>query len=515
MTWAVLVRGIPHSLLLMVVLVPVAAAQPPSDPLGELIAQQAAAPGYPGAAGRLGMYYHAHEQYAEALPWYEHAQALAPDRWRWPYLAGLSLMEAARPEDALALLAEALALAPEQEAVAVLYAQVLLSLGRLEAADEMLAQAMVQHQDSAALLAEEGLLRLAQRRYGDSVSRLRRALELQPDASRLQHPLASALRASGDRQGAREALSAAGKQSPRFDDPAGDEMRSLSQSYAFYMSQGLLAAANGDLPAARELLERALAASPDNPTVGVNYARVLESGGDVAGARAALQRVLQANPGHAPAWRNLGVLAELQAQDAQALESYRTAVELDPEDFRARLLAGSAALRLREMSQAAEQFAAASRLKPERDELLMSQAVAQWAVSCPNAIDTALQLVQRRPEDPAALLLYIRLASTCADAPPQARANALNAARNLSQLYPGPVLKISLAMAEAASGAFEQAAVLHESATQSLVPELTADQQKSLAALLERYRAGQAADQPFVLNEQVLNPPRLTPADRR
>ncbi len=507
------------SLLLLILLATAAAAQQPpdplADPLAELVAQQAASPRDPGAAGRLGMYYHAHEQYAEALPWYEHAQALAPDRWRWPYLAGLAHMESARPKEALAPLSEAFALTSDQESVGVLLAQVLLSLGRLDKADRVLGQSLTQHPDSAALLAEQGLLRLAQGRFADAADRLRRALELQPAASRLRHPLASALRASGNREGAREALAAAGKQSPRFDDPAGDEMRSLSQSYAFYMSQGLLAAASGDLNAARQLLERALAASPENPTVGVNYARVLESDGDLEGSRAALQRVLQVNPDHAPAWRNLGVLAELEGEDSQALDSYRKAVALDPEDFRSRLLAGSAALRLREMALAAEQYAEAARLKPERDELLMSQAVAQWSVSCPKAIETALKLVQRRPEDPAALLLYIRLASTCDDAPPQARSNALNAARNLSQLYPGPVLKLSLAMAEAASGAYEDAAALHEAAAQTLAPEITTAQQNALAALLARYRAGQPSDQPFVLNEQVLNPPRLTPADRR
>lgn len=494
---------------------PSATAETVQDLLGKLVSRQEASPDDPAAIGQLAMYYHAHEQYAQALDWYQQARNLDRGNWRWPYLTGLALVESARAGDAEAPLRDAFAMAPQQAAIGVNLGRALINLGRLEEAGEILQRAQSENPQSAPVLAELGIVALAQGHFDSAIEHLRGALAIDPGASRLFHPLASALRASGNRAGAREALAQAGNIAPRLSDPVADEMRALSQSYAFYMSQGLLAAANADWRSARTLLERAVAANPQSAVVGVNFARVLESAGDKAAAEQELHRVLQHNPKHAPALFNLGALAELVGDDEGALDYYQASLALDPEDFPTRLLAGSAALRLDQMTVAAGHFAAAARLKPERDELLVQLAVAQWADNCEAAIDTALNLVQRRPQDPAAAALYVRLASNCPGAPDQARINALNAAGNLSRLNPGPAMQISVAMAEAATGNFGRAAQVHEAAQTALEPSLTPDQRQSLSELLANYRDRRPANRPFVLNEQVLKPPRLTPAERR
>ncbi len=485
------------------------------DLLAELTARQQAAPRDSEAAGNLGRYFHAHEQLDQALQWYARAIDLKPEEWRWHYLAGLALTEGAQAQPALQYLRKAYQLSPEGEAVAVQLARMASTLGQFDEAIGVLTETVVNNPESAAVLSELGIASLASGNPAAAVSYLQQALLVEPGADRLYFPLANALRATGDRQAARLAASKAGAKAPRLIDPVADEMRSMSRSYSFYMSQGLLAASSGDLPAARDLLQRAVEQNPTDPTVGVNFARVLENLGEQALAEIELKRVLEHNSANAPAWFNLGVLAELAGDDTLALQRYNQALSINPEDFRSRLLAASAAMRLNQFDLASEHYALAAQLKPERDELLVRQAISQWRGDCASAVATALRVVQRRPEDPAALTLYIRLVSTCPSAPAEAANNALNAARNLAQLDSSPVMGINLAMAEAASGNYASAVKIHQQAISSLGGQLTASQRQVLDQLGQRYQAQQLSNRPFIFNEQVLNPPRLTPADRR
>ncbi len=483
--------------------------------LDELKAQQAAAPLSAEAAAQIAMYYQAHERHDQAQPWYATARSLDPGDWRWPYLAGLNFSEMARAGEALPAFQQSYQLAPQQLAVAVNLAAALSTLGDLDQATRVLQAAKAAHPNSAAVLGELGILMLAAGSPESAAQLLREALDIEPTASRLNYPLASALRASGEPAAARLAANNAGPVAPRLEDPTADAMRSLSQSYAFYMSQGLLAASSGDWSAAQRLLQRAVEENPADPTAGVNLARVLESQGELGAAAQQLDRVLKQNPQHAPAWFNLGVLAELAGDDETALERYVEALALDPTDFRSQLLAAAAAMRLGQYDRASRHYASAAQLKPERDELLVRVAVSQWHNNCASALQTALELVQRRPEDPAALVLYIRMASTCEGAPKQARVNALNAAGNLSRLDPSPAMQINLAMAQAANGDFAKARVSHQQATAALEALVSPAQGQSMHALDLRYRDQQLANLPFLLNEQVLLPPRLTAEDRR
>ncbi|MFK7957843.1 MAG: tetratricopeptide repeat protein [Lysobacterales bacterium] len=483
--------------------------------LDDLRAMQQANPLDSKSAGDLGRYYHAHEQLDEALLWYAAAIDLKAEDWRWHYLSGLAFTEAARAQEALTALRTAYELAPGSEAVAVQLARISSTLGQFDETVRVLSEALKRNPGSTAVLSELGIASLASGNPSAAVNYLRQALQAEPGANRLYYPLANALRATGNRDAAREAVSQAGSIAPRLADPVADEMRGMSRSYAFYMSQGLLAASSGDLPAARSLLQRAVEQNPADPTVGVNFARVLESLGELALAEAQLERVLGLNPTHGPAWFNLGVLAELAEDDALALKRYETALSMDPDDFRSHLLAASAALRLNQHESAAVHYAQAAQLKPERDELLVRQAVSQWQGDCANAVATALKVVQRRPEDPAALVLYIRLVSTCPAAAAQAINNALNAARNLARLDSSPIMQINLAMAEAASGNYAEAKRVHRLAVSALEHDLSASQREVMGELAQRYQAQQRSNRPFLLNEQVLQPARLTAADRR
>ena len=88
-------------------------------------------------------------------------------------------------------------------------------------------------------------------------------------------------------------------------------MRSLSGSYAYYMSLGLTAARNRDFPRALSLMERAVEANPESPEAWINLARMHEALGDSERAVSILDRVLRDFPDNALAWFNRGAIREV------------------------------------------------------------------------------------------------------------------------------------------------------------------------------------------------------------
>ena len=184
------------------------------------------------AHGELGMFYQAHEFYAEAAAVYRQARQLAPDEARWWYLSAVVAQSLGDVTGAAELLRQTLALAPESEAAAVTLAR-LHRLNGDEASARRLLEQVLSRADSAAAHAELGQMALAQGDGQRAVSHLQAALALQPAARTLYHPLAAALRSTGEVAAARAALAQAGPGTPRLADQWMDQMQRHSRSGAF------------------------------------------------------------------------------------------------------------------------------------------------------------------------------------------------------------------------------------------------------------------------------------------
>lgn len=510
-------------LALALLLGQVAAAQdlPPIPELDGAVGQAARplletlrkAPDQAESAGDLAMLLHAHEMLEWARPWYRLARRLAPDQARWWYLGALADEASGDTQAAHEGYRRSLELAPGEQAAAVRLARLLRLAGDRSGARELLER--VTDPESPAVMAELAQLALAQGDWARAAEWLEAALAAQPQARSLYHPLALALRNGGDVAAARAALEMAGPGAPRMADPWHDDMQRRSQSAAFFMSQGLTASRNGDYPAALALLQRAASLEPDNALVAVNLARAQESNGLLADAEATLNALLGRQPDHAPAHFNLGVLDELRNNDSAALDHYRQAIALDPAQFQVTLLAANAALRLRRFELASALYAQALTLRPERDELRFRRVVSLAAGSCRAAVDEALALVKRLPEDLEVLTLYIRVVATCPDAADRHRENALNAGRNLYRLNPAWPVAVTRAMAEAANGHFDQAEQLQLAALMQAGAALDSELRSQLESDLSAYRQGKPATDAFATSPQVSAPRRLTAADRR
>lgn len=99
--------------------------------------------------------------------------------------------------------------------------------------------------------------------------------------------------------------------------------------------QALYAAAlarNGDLPAAEEVIDRALTLQPEDPALLGQSARNRLAAGDAESALRLFDRVLAKAPGSARALSGKGVALDLTGRATEARESHLAAHALAPED---------------------------------------------------------------------------------------------------------------------------------------------------------------------------------------
>lgn len=128
---------------------------------------------------------------------------------------------------------------------------------------------------------------------------------------------------------------------------------------------GNLLAEAGQIDAAREAYQRALALRPDIAEIHFNLGNVLQRVGDHAGARDSFNRALALKPGYAEACNNLGnALQELAELDA-AIAAYEEAIAARPGFAEALNNLGLALRRQDRHAEAADAFRRALAVRPD------------------------------------------------------------------------------------------------------------------------------------------------------
>lgn len=94
----------------------------------------------------------------------------------------------------------------------------------------------------------------------------------------------------------------------------------------------------GNFPAARAAMERAVALRPLDALYRNTLGTILGSAGDLDAAIVALRRACELQPDLADAWYNLGLMLIRCVRNVEAVEALRKAVELDPDNTDARAL---------------------------------------------------------------------------------------------------------------------------------------------------------------------------------
>ena len=198
---------------------------------------------------------------------------------------------------------------------------------------------------------DEALAMRAEGRLAEAETRLRQALQAQPNNPRALRALADVLARMGRQGQALACFDALLKARP-------GDVDALHE-------RGLVLVTMGRGQEALDCFERAIAGRPDFIAAHNNRAVALSVLGRHAEALKSYDRTLQLEPAHQSAWNNRGVALQELRRPAEALESFDRALQLRP-DYVAAL--GNRGAALRELGRLAEAVAscdAALALKPD------------------------------------------------------------------------------------------------------------------------------------------------------
>ena len=416
------------------------------------------------AYGELGMLYHVYFLFRQAGDCYENAMALDPGEFRWAYYHAWLAASQGQTETGIQRYQQASRLKPGYLALDVRLANAWLEMNELEKAQAGYEKTKAATGLEAAALYGLGQIALLQRDYPAAIGFFTRALEIQPQASAIHYPLAQALRATGDREGAKQHLEQRGSLDPRIKDPQIDSLNAMKDNAAVHYIRGMKAIRLRKYDVAVKSFGKGLALDPDNIQARISYARALYLSDDHPGAEQALRDALAKDPDNSFALFLLGVIHDGNGKSAEAIRLYRQALQHDPGHTGANFYIGNQLYREGNYAGAGSHFAtviaADTRHLGARILYLASREHG-------GAPDQALKADLRKatsqlPEQPLFTLRLAQLLAASEDENLRDPEEALRLAQALVKQQPQPAHREVLALALAANGDFEQAASIQQ-----------------------------------------------------
>ena len=358
-----------------------------------LSAAVAARPSDADAAGRLGMLFHAYDQYEAAGRCYERAGTLAPTIFAWAYLAAVARSEISQSGATVAALRRARHLDGSSLAARLRLAEALLVSGDLAGSFEEYTSILSTYPELA--LAHYGIARVLenQGKKRQAVSAYEAAINFAPEFGPAHYALALAYRDAGRSALAVEQMAIfrrVGTRRPGFPDPLMDDVRSMRSTARDLITRAVESAHAGRLDDAIALHLEALASDPraaqahvnlislygrtgraelaeqhyrdalllgsDLADAHYNFGVLMASRGRTADASSAFRRALEVDPFHPRAHNNLGALLAREGRASEALEHYRQALASDPQYAAARFALGRVLVELGRPTDAAAEF---------------------------------------------------------------------------------------------------------------------------------------------------------------
>lgn len=278
--------------------------------------------------GDLGELYHAYQMFDAAAVCYRNAQTLDPGAFLWPYLLAVAEQRSGRFAEAVDAYRRALELRPDHEPARLRLAEAHLALGQKAEAAALL-EPLKDEEDYAAA-AYFGLGRAAED-PAVAVEAFEKALQLDPAASAVRHPLGLALRRLGRDEEARQALAEEGAEPVSFPDPPLERIAELAVGAGAHLRRGNQALMRNDFTTAAAAYRRAVEAQPENVEARRNLALALSRDGRVDEAIVELQRALEDQPDSVWLHYDLGNLLMARGRPEAAIEALQKAVALAPD----------------------------------------------------------------------------------------------------------------------------------------------------------------------------------------
>jgi tetratricopeptide (TPR) repeat protein len=324
-----------------------------------------------GAVGRL---YHAYGMNTAAASCYDNAERLAPERFRWPYLAGVLASERGDFEAAAAAFERALALAdggdgsadsePGGGAARIRSGEALLRLGRNDAAAERFRSALDLAGYGPAAHFGLGRALAAAGEPAAAVQELEAVRTALPEAGAVRYPLALAYRALGDLAAAARVLDGPSAGAVGFPDPESEALLATAEGAAFHLRRGGEAMAAGRLEEAVTAYRQAVEAAPESAEARRNLALALTRAGDPQAAVAELETALAQHPEDLLVRFDLGNALSAAGKTSEAIAELSGAVEQQPDFVPARFNLANDLIRAGRWGEARQQLEAVVELDP-------------------------------------------------------------------------------------------------------------------------------------------------------
>jgi tetratricopeptide (TPR) repeat protein len=338
------------------------------EPIAKAYAEVQREPRDPARNGTLGMLLYANEQYEPAEPCFERAQALDGAEARWPYYLGKTLANLSQHDRAAAAAREALRRQPGYLPVQLLLAKSLLDGGKPDESRKLYEALVREHPEAAEAHYGLGRIEAARGENASAVEHLRKACELFPGFGAAHFALARAYRDLGEKEKAQEELVRYQKDKdgwPAVPDPFMESLVALKTGAGARLQKAIQLAEAGQLQAAADEHEAALAADPTLVPAHVNLIQIYASLGRPEKAEEHYRAAVALDPNLAQAHYDYGVVLIGQGKRAEAEEAFRRAIELKPDYAEAQNNYAYLLMTSGKLDEAAQHYRAAIASKPD------------------------------------------------------------------------------------------------------------------------------------------------------
>ena len=304
-----------------------------------------------------------------------------------------------------------------------------------------------------------GQVFMMKQEHQKAVEHFTRALELQPQATKIHYPLAVSLRAAGQTQKAKEHLKMLGKQEIVVNDKLVDALQALRNPASRHFGAAMTAVISKDYTTAVSEFSKGLEYEPENVSARTSFARVLYLNGNKPEARKQLEIAISKNPDKTLALFLLATLDDESKDIEQAAVHYRRVIELNPEHEGANFFLGNYYLHRENYKKAIEHYESAISSNEKNIPAMMFKLVAMMGSDSPDKalLGTVIDITDRAPGMVSAKRVQILLLALSRDNKVRDAGAAIKLAEQMYQQHQFPVNLELLALATAAGGDFETA----------------------------------------------------------
>jgi len=460
------------------------------------------------AFGQLGNLYQLYEIHTLADICYGNAGVLEPDNVRWPYYRAYLALVDGRIRQAIEGFERVQQLDPDYPVLPLRLGQAWYEANEMAKARPQLLEAAGVPGLRAAASYYLGQMALLERDYAAAQQYLQEVLVIDPLASRAHYPLARAWRGLGETDQARRHLALKGDREPQVEDPLLAELNALRRGARPAYIKAMKAVQQGGYDQAVGLFREGLNRDPGNLNARVSLARALYLSGRPDQARRELEGVIKAQPNHLLALFLMGVLVDLEDAASEAASYYERVLERDPRHAGAHFFLANQLLKQGQFRAAAKAYESAVLSGSENPFAGLYRLVALHHAGEPDGriLQLLKQELGRRPEFPMLEYARVRLLALSRDPVVSDPAAALSRARALAMSAPFPPYLEALALALAATGDWEQALGLLESAGAGAPGMGFGPMQPRASSILDAIREKRLPRDPWPPADPLLHP---------